>query len=158
MSTSYTPQQERCERLAASMHQQAVAALPQPLQAMLRAHRHGGRQEKVELLGELHVQILKNARRVESLTFAGIFARARAQARKFTKDLCHHAAELDEQLIDAGSCWQQVKQGPRADARDATAAVAERLGKGLRQARRVIAAQREKAAVQGDFFGAGGVA
>lgn len=132
--------------MSADLNARALAALPPTLQAMVKAHPYAGDRE--DLAQNCWDQLIAAQ---PGTNLDAIFARARAVTRRYAPRGCAH----DDERSDAGP---QVKEGSRKQQRDAVAAVADRLRVGVRQARRRINTQKEKATGQGDFFGSSGFA
>ncbi|UOB04692.1 hypothetical protein [[Acidovorax] ebreus] len=127
--------------MSADLNARALAALPPTLQVMVKAHPYPGERED---LGQGCWRRLLEAGPEADLR--KVFASARAEARRYAlRGWAHDGAqdEADEQALQL-----QAKEGTRAQQRDAVAAVAGSLRVGLRQARRIVAAQKEKAAEQ----------
>ena len=92
----------------------------------------------------------------EQLTLADALKKARSKVRNFMRN-CSRVSELQhdalEHVPDDEAARPVPIVGKRQRQRELTESVAKALGKSTRHARRVIAAQKKKAAVQGDFFG-----
>lgn len=92
----------------------------------------------------------------EQLTLADALKKARSKVRNFMRN-CSRVSELQhdalELVADDDAARPVPIVGKRQRQRETTEIVAEALGVSTRHARRVIAAQKKKATVQGDFFG-----
>lgn len=92
----------------------------------------------------------------EQITLADAIKKARSRVRNFMRN-CSRVSEAQSDaaalIADDDAARPMPIETTRQQARDATQSVAETLGVSTRHARRVIAAQKKKAAEQGDFFG-----
>lgn len=128
--------------MSADLNARALAALPPTLQAMVKAHPYVGDSED---LAQNCWSRLLGAKPGASLQ--KIFASARAETRRYAL----RGGEVDE-AISADEAIKSIAC-KREQQRDATQSVADNFGVCTRQARRILVAQKKKAAVQGDLFG-----
>lgn len=115
--------------------------------------------EAQELQQEAAVLFYAALSKGEQLTIADALKKARSKVRNFMRN-CSRCSEAQSDAIELIADDDAAKPIPREttrqQARDATQSVAERHGVSERHARRIIAAQKKKAAGQGDFFGVQG--
>ena len=91
----------------------------------------------------------------EQLTIADALKKARSKVRNFMRKSSRLSEEAQamELVADDDAARPMPIVGKRQRQRELTESVAKTLGVSKRQGRRVIAAQKKKAADQGDFFG-----
>lgn len=91
----------------------------------------------------------------EQLTIADALKKARSKVRNFMRNCSRlgDEAQAFDLVADDEAARPVPIVGKRQRQRETTETVAEALGVSTRHARRVIAAQKKKATVQGDFFG-----
>lgn len=91
----------------------------------------------------------------EQLTIADALKKARSKVRNFMRNCSRlgEAAQAMELVADDDAARPMPIVGKRQRQRELTESVAKALGRSTRQARRVIAANKKKAAGQSDFFG-----
>ena len=111
--------------------------------------------ESQELQQEAAVVFYAALAKGEQLTVADALKKARSKVRNFMRNCSRlgEEAQAMELVADDEAARPMPIIGQRQRQREATETVAETLGVSTRHARRVIAAQKKKAAVQGDFFG-----
>ena len=92
----------------------------------------------------------------EQITLADALKKARSRVRNFMRNcsfVTQAQSDAIELIADDDAAKPMPRETQRRQDRDATQSVAERHGVSERQARRIIAVQKKKAAGQGDFFG-----
>ena len=91
----------------------------------------------------------------EQITLADALKKARSKVRNFMRNCSRlgEEAQAMELVADNDAARPMPIVGKRQRQRETTEIVAQALGVSARHARRVIAEQKKKAAVQGDFFG-----
>ena len=91
----------------------------------------------------------------EQITLADALKKARSRVRNFMRNCSRlgEEAQAMELVADDDAARPMPIMGQRQRQREATEIVAETLGVSTRHARRVIAAQKKKVALHGDFFG-----
>ena len=111
--------------------------------------------EAQELQQEAAVKFYEALQKGEQITVADALKKARSKVRNFMRNCSHlsEKAQAFDLVADDESARPQPIMGQRQRQRETTEIVAEALGVSTRHARRVIAAQKKKAAEQGDFFG-----
>lgn len=119
-----------------------LCTLPAELQTQIRAHRFG---DDLDELVQAAALALLEAHSGDTL--AAIFKRARSAARRFTQDLAHHSAGLD----DVGDVAAGRYEPTPLRRQDITREIVQQHGVTPRRARQIVAAQLERAK-QGDLF------
>lgn len=111
--------------------------------------------ESQELQQEAALKFYEALQKGEQITVADALKKARSKVRNFMRNCSRlgEAAQVMELVADDEAARPMPIVGKRQRQRETTETVAETLGVSTRHARRVIAAQKKKAAVQGDFFG-----
>lgn len=127
--------------LTAALHFRALAALPAPLAALVRAHEYAN--EIADLVQEAALAALL-AKPGDSAQ--QIYNRARSRVRRFTQDPAHHGACIDGREVGAGAASasptrKQVRARVQAD-----------LGLSTRSAQRALKKQLERMRQNGDLF------
>ena len=112
--------------------------------------------EQQELQQEAALKFYEALQKGEQITVADALKKARSKVRNFMRN-CSRVSELQhdalEHVPDDDTARPMPIIGKRQRQRELTESVAKTLGVSKRQGRRVIAAQKKKAADQGDFFG-----
>ena len=111
--------------------------------------------EAQELQQEAALTFYNALQKGEQITVADALKKARSKVRNFMRNCSHlgEEAQAFDLVADDDAARPMPIIGKRQRQRETTEIVAEALGVSTRHARRVIAAQKKKAAVQGDFFG-----
>jgi hypothetical protein len=128
----------------------ALAALPQPLQAMARAHvQQHPCDDLGELISELALAALELTDRSTDAAH-NIYARARSRLRRATQDVAHYSVTLDIERHDTAA--DDADDEPSLIRRqDIVLDVQQRKRVTLRRAQQLVRRQIERAA-QGDLF------
>ena len=111
--------------------------------------------ESQELQQEAAVLFYAALSKGEQITLADALKKARSKVRNFMRNCSRlgEEAQAMELVADDEAARPMPIIGQRQRQREATETVAETLGVSTRHARRVIAAQKKKVALHGDFFG-----
>lgn len=111
--------------------------------------------EAQELQQEAALTFYNALQKGEQITVADALKKARSKVRNFMRNCSHlgEEAQAFDLVADDDAARPMPIIGQRQRQRETTEIVAEALGVSTRHARRVIAAQKKKATVQGDFFG-----
>ena len=111
--------------------------------------------EAQELQQTAAVEFYAALQKGEQITVADALKKARSKVRNFMRNCSRlgEEAQAMELVADDEAARPMPIVGKRQRQREVAETVAETLGVSTRHARRVIAAQKKKAAVQGDFFG-----
>ena len=111
--------------------------------------------EAQELQQEAALTFYNALQKGEQITVADALKKARSKVRNFMRNCSRlgEEAQAFDLVADDDAARPMPIIGQRQRQRETTEIVAEALGVSTRHARRVIAAQKKKATVQGDFFG-----
>lgn len=111
--------------------------------------------EAQELQQTAAVEFYAALQKGEQITVADALKKARSKVRNFMRNCSRLGEEAQgmDLVADDDAARPVPIVGKRQRQRETTEIVAEALGVSTRHARRVIAAQKKKAAGQSDFFG-----